>query len=511
MAITENDIRLLKEHNKEVRITVKLVEGQHYPYQEIDSLTGTVVSASFNKNYDSDIRTTCSLTISVKNKDHIEDIDFDQIWNNNLVELQCGVYDKKNKEWVDYGIGLMIINDISRTYDSTSQEVKINLVDMMASLTEERGSQIGTDLKIEAGANVGDVLVEVFETFGTYHAFNIISEFDDTIPYDLEFSGDAYPIEIFDEILSLFPYYEMFYNSKGVFVVQKIPDEVDDPIDIDHDILDELLISESKDNNYSEIINTTEIWGDEISCQFVAESCSQRYDPNPRYSVIIQGSYQYLIDGDTYLVKPDANSEEHQSMTVNGLGTYNIYNVSGAGAYTEIGENEMIAETLYVIRYIDRKFILIGESQIRCIVQEITEMPSIQAQDAYKHNNNCYNVQWVVNPDSPYACTLTPTTRMITGEHRQVLRDGEYAKIYTTQLAYERARYENWLKCRMVDMVSIQTILIPWIEVNKKIRYTSPTSGEQEVYMVQSVDFNFEDWTMDVSASKFYPYYPWDE
>ena len=124
--------------------------------------------------------------------------------------------------------------------------------------------------------------------------------------------------------------------------------------------------------------------------------------------------------------------------------------------------------------------------------------------------NNCNDVKWIINPDSPYACTINPVTNRIEGEIRQVLSGGEYSNIYTTELAYERGEYENWLKCRMQDTIDIELILVPWMEINDKISYTSPVYEEIYTWLVQDIDYDFTNWTMTVKASKFYPYYPWD-
>ena len=90
-----------------------------------------------------------------------------------------------------------------------------------------------------------------------------------------------------------------------------------------------------------------------------------------------------------------------------------------------------------------------------------------------------------------------------------MLEGGEYGSISTTQLAFERASYENWLKIRVQDTVTIEMMLIPWMDVNQKISYTSPVSGEVEVLIVQAISYDFSKWTMTVKGQKFYPYYPW--
>lgn len=506
MTPTARDIELLKQHNKKIRMRIKLLDSE--TYTEIDSITGYVVSSSFSKNYDSDIRNTCPLTLAVPSKDQIY-IDFDKLWNKSMVEVICGIYDKKNNNYKEYNLGRLLMESGSTTYNATTQEINLNLVDLMASMTEERGSQVGSGTYIptsEQGTNIRNILIAIVTTFSDFKQYSI-PEFEDTLPYDLNFESGIYPIEMLKKVLGLFPYYEMFYNENGVFTVQKIPTKINDPVDISADILDELLISESKTNDFSEIKNTTEIWGRDLTCDYAAVSCEAEGDV---YEVTISDTFTALVDGETYAVYPLVDSVAGQKMDIQELGEYGIYNVSGSGTYTAIEAGEMQANTPYSIRYTDEKYVLVGELQVRCIVQEVTEMPSSAAQTYYKTQNNCNNVQWVVNPDSQYACTLSPTTGRIQGEIKQVLDGDEYSGIYTTQLALERARLENWKKCRLQDTVTIEAILIPWLDVNQKIQYHSLATGDLGTWITQSVDFDFENWTMTVGASRFYPYYPWE-
>lgn len=505
MTPTQKDIELLKSHNKKVRMTIKLIDSD--TYQEVDNITGSVVSASYDKTYDSDIRVTCSLKISIPNKDDMV-VDFEKTWNKRMVELCCALYDFKTKAWREYNLGRLLMQSGSTSLDAESQQISLSLVDLMASMTESRGSQVGSDTYIpatESGTNVRNVLISILNEFATFKRYNIC-EFEDTIPYDLTFGNGIYPIEMLRTVLNLFPYYEMYYDEDGIFTVQEIPTKVEDPIDIGEHILDECLISESRESNFSDVKNTTEIWGKELECTYVAVSCTQN---NGVYDVIIDQSFTQYVDGDSYAVYPNSGSVANQKMNIQDLGAYDIYTMSGAGVYTKILPGAMKANTPYSVRYTQNKFVLVGELQVRCIVQEIQEMPSDSAKQYYKEKNNCDNVEWVVNPDSTYACTLSPTTGRIVGEIKQVLNDGEYADIYSTELAYERARYENWLKCRLQDKVTIESILIPWIDINQKIQYTSPITGQIGTWIVQSVSFDFENWTMSVTASRFYPSYPW--
>lgn len=512
VAAIQKRIELIRSHNKKIKIKVTLFDEN---YLEIDSLVGKISEIDFDKTSNSDIRSKCTLTLSLSSKDQIN-LDFERTWNKRMVELACGIFDRTkgsdyhsndNYEWFKLGRMLMVGGET--TFDATTQEVKLKLVDLMASLTSERGSQIGSVVVFKAGADIHDALDEFIKLYSPFKQTNICV-FEDVIPYDIESVAGDYPIDVLNDVLELFPTHEMFFDSDGIFTIKEIPTKIADSIDIGHNIIDELLISESRKIDFSEIKNTTEIYGRELHGDYVAISCTTS---NKTYNIVIDNdTFTEMVSGETYTIVPNVDSVVGQKMKIQTLPEYQIYTESGTGSdltFTPIKSQAMLAGIPYVVKYFEEKFILQGELNIHCIIQEITEIPSVTTQNAYKAENNCYDIQWVVNPDSPFACWLDPSTGNIKGEIRQVLQDGEYDNIYTTQLAYERAKYENWLNGRLNDTIEVEMILIPWMEINDKIEFTSPVSGEVGVWIVQEIEYDFEIWTMRVKANKFYPYYPW--
>ena len=497
-----------RSHNKMIKLKVTLLNEN---YAEIESLTGKIIGApSYDMESDSDIRRTCAITLSVPAKEQIQ-LDFEKTWNKRMVELACGIYSWENKDYIWFKLGRMLMTSGSTTFDATTQEIKLNLVDLMASMTPERGSQIGTSLKFPGGStdvfkgtNVRDALIAIVTTFSPFKLYNIC-EFEDTIPYDIDIDSGEYPIEAIKAIIDLFPYYEYFYDIDGKFTVRMIPTKIEDPIDFSKEFMDDLLISESRDINFSDVYNTTEIWGRELSSDYTALSCITDGDC---YKVTIDASFEELVDGESYTIMPTTDSVIGQTMKIQDTTEYLIYTSNGSGTqYTPLVAGEMKADVPYSIRYFEEKFVLQGELSVRCIVMEITEEPSQAVKDSYMSNNACNNVEWVVNPDSPFACTIQ--NGFIQGEKKQVLKGGEYDAIYTTQLAFERARFENWQKCRLQDTIEIEMILVPWMEINDKIEFTSPSREEVGVWLVKGISYDFSRWTMTVNANRFYPYYPW--
>lgn len=500
---TLRDVELLKSHNKRIQVKVSLLDEN---YKEVENLTGIIKSSSssYDISSESDIRRTSSLTFVIVDKSNLN-TDFEKTWIKRMVELSVGIYDMSTNKFAWTPLGRMLMKDSNMSYNATTQEIKMSLVDLMATMTTDRGSQMGTDILIPAGSNMRSALIAVVTTFSPFKKYNI-PEFEDTVPYDINITLGKYPFDALRELLNLFPYYEMFYDVDGTFTVRQIPTKIDDPIDIGKEIIDEILISEKRAVNFSNVKNTTEIWGRSLDADYTATKCTT---VNTVYNLTISDDFNVLEEGRTYGFTPDTTSVANQSIKIQDTDEYMLYVESGIGMYSLIADGAMEAGVPYVVRYVNEKFVLQGELEIHVIYQEINEMPSIATQENYKRSNACRNVQWFVNPESPFACSLDPTTGAIEREIRQVLEGGEYNNIYTTQLAYERASYENWLKTRLQDTVELEMVLIPWMDVNDKIEYTSPSSGEVVVMIVQSISLDFKRWTMNVKCSKFYPYYPW--
>ena len=534
----QKNIDLLRSHNKNIKMRATLL-GENYEPVVGQSIVGRIKAITFNRTSDSLIRSTCSLTMSIPKKEQIA-LNIEETWNKRMVQLDCGILDRTSNaigdnRYVWYKLGRMLLLNGRTKYDATTQEVQLNLADLMASLAQERGNQIGADMVIRAGANTRAAIEKIIADYAPYKLHKVCN-FHDTIPYDLTIDIGSYPIDMLQTILDVFPTYEMFYDADGWFNVQPIPTKIADPVDIGKDILDDMLISESKSVDFSNIKNTTEIWGRELTADYAAGECvtveetiEEDGEETIYYSyhvTIDPETFTELVSGETYMVIPDADNHDEQKMKIQELPEYGIFiekmgtitNDQGveeiALVYIPISAGEMKANTPYVIKYFEQKFILQGEFQIRCIVQEIAvesveDIPQA-GKDHYMADNDCQNVKWIPNPDNPYACTVSESTGWIQGEMRQVLIDGEYSNIYTTELAYERAEYENWMRCRMQDTVEIECILIPWMEINDKIEYTSPVNEQIVTWLVQDIDYDFSNWTMTVKASRFYPYYPWD-
>ena len=143
----------------------------------------------FNKSNRTNIRNTCTVTLSIPSKEQIN-IDFEKTWNKRMVEVQCGIFSNTDNDFVWYKLGRLLMSSGTTKYNATTQEVKLKLVDLMASISKERGSQIGVSLKIPVGTNVRLAIVGLITEYAPYKKYNVC-EFEEVIPYDIDtYVGD---------------------------------------------------------------------------------------------------------------------------------------------------------------------------------------------------------------------------------------------------------------------------------------------------------------------------------
>lgn len=523
MSYSTLDARIINNTNHIVKYKLELLDEYLLPESE---LTTDASNVTFEIDSSSDIRRTSTLTLHVTDESWLTD-NFEIGWLNKLVRFSIGLRYTQNgtAAWRWYVLGTLMLSSDTFNYDATTKELQVSLIDLTAYGTAERGSQIGTAVSFPYESNIKNMLEASIARWLPYKETDI-AEFPDVLPYDLDFSVGTYPYEVMKTIVGLFPWYEQFYDAAGVYHVQKIPMRVDEPCQLYEDDIDDLIISERRSFEFNKMKNTTEIYGKLIRADYTATSCVLAGDTYTLGFLI--GNMETLESNKKYCFEPEedspANPKIHIELTdAEAQSTAEILNSDG----TALEAGALRAGYSYVVRCLDvteesegttvlvKKFFLMGQKQIHVIVREMNVMPSAQEIEDDKQRNDCMDIRYVINPDSPYACDRVSTSKLVPvrmsiqkGEIRQVLYDGDYAAIYSTDLAYQRGAYENYLRCRMNTEVELKTVLIPFIDVNQKIQYTSPITGEVHQYIVKSVDMDVSAFTMTMRLARFYNYYP---
>ena len=107
------------------------------------------------------------------------------------------------------------------------------------------------------------------------------------------------------------------------------------------------------------------------------------------------------------------------------------------------------------------------------------------------------------NPDSPFYVGGT------SGVINKVLTGGDYDNIYTSDLALQRAKWELYTRCRLLDSVTLTCIPIYWLDVNWLVSITLPNETTVSQYLIKSISISEGDTpTQQITMTKYYPYYP---
>ena len=123
------------------------------------------------------------------------------------------------------------------------------------------------------------------------------------------------------------------------------------------------------------------------------------------------------------------------------------------------------------------------------------------------HIAKCCNMMTVQN-----ALRFNPYTPTSLGTLRIVLSGDEYDNIWSDDLAMQRAKFELYQRCRLLDTVTLTILPIYWLDVNWLVELTLPNeTGTEETnqYLIKSISTDGGvNGTQTVTLMRYYPYYP---
>lgn len=320
------------------------------------------------------------------------------------------------------------------------------------------------------------------------------------IPYDLEFDIGSTLWDVLSKIRDLYSGYEMYFDKDGMFIFQLIPICNHDDNLLDFTQFDGLVLSESNDIDLSTVRNAIQIYGQNIEADRFSEKTSvlsTTYDKisdqttqkiNVKsISAIFETTFVYKGNIIVGIVFPDTSNikTEDAYITINNK-TYpimerkSIISEDSTGIaknsieYHNVKYSDFNSTDMYCFKFLNSKeyWIYAGMYQI----------------EGYAENNAS---------DSPFSIENI-------GYRLHVCKGGEYEDIPTSTLANERAEYELWLKSRLNDSITLDTVIIPFLEVNNKIQYKKLSDSTIDSYIIKKISYSFTNGTMKITMSKFY-------
>lgn len=460
------DIDILKSGNIQKYFKLEIL-NRSYKIQDV--ITGNLVSDSFTIDAESDIRRAYSCDLVVTDSSFYVGSDT-KIWMDKIVRPYLGIVYERTGEIRWYLIGTFCLGDSDYSYSTEEHLLVLSCNDLMCTLNGDCGGHIeGYSFTIEEGNDIRTVFIDLFEQAGIEKYR--VCDMPYTIPYDLEFNANVTWYEIFKEIIDLYPEYEIFFDVDGVLVIDRIPTCEDDELYLENEIFKQFVVSENGlTTSFSEIYNHIQVWGQTIEVDGFSDSSTYS---NQTYATTIS--------------------------SVSELGNFKVYGVSissecGDGARLKI--NSFAAKPIMIDenRPITANYISSGDYAFK--YRKATDDFLLLGQ--YQVFGEAYDS----NPDSPY------NIANLGYELLYVCEGNDYDKIYTDDLANQRARYEIYLHTNLQQQLALNMVLIPWIEVNKKIEYKSESTTEILPYIIKSISGSTSEATMSVSLVRFYPEYP---
>ena len=461
-ALQQVDIDILRQDSKDITIRIDILNSDD---KVIQSIEGVCMSAPFSIDACSDIRRTLNLNIHVISSTYTISED-SMFWFKRKIKPYYGIYYIRTRETVYYPLGEFYVTDGSFTYSATDNSLTVNCSDKMCMLNGDMGGKIGFNtLTVLAGEDMRSTIIAILNDAGISRY--LIEDLDRTIPYDKEYSGEFTYCQVIRELLDLYSECEMFFDVDGVFRIRKIPYGVNERNVLDDDILMPLLISESKTTDLKSIYNHIIVYGQCIEPDYFADSCTVSGSVYKAQLTGFNGYTNFAI----YAVTVPSDNVGDDSLSINGFSAKVIRyddGVNVTAGYITSGT------WCFKYRAASDDFLLLGQYEVHS---------EVKCED----DNTPFSINKI-------------------GDKVIKLSGGDYDKIYSNSLAEQRAKYELYNRTCLQQTISMETILIPWLDVNYKFSHATKYEDTCE-YLIQSVSGNLAEPTMNIQANRYYPTY----
>lgn len=476
--ITEQQYSIVKQPYRELYCKVNLL---NYQFQTVDEISGVVVSDSWTISATSDIRRTGTLVITPDNSDAYKIQAGSKIFLDKYIQVYIGIKNRTTEEIIYNNMGIYLINNPTQSFDSTNNQISLQLVDLMAKLTGLRNGYLnGYAYQLKEGQSVRDIIIAILAQGGFYN-YNIEINPEDyqTIQFDMSVDGTATLYDILKTINeNQYINYQMYFDVNGVFHFNRIPMDEQDTVMVDDDIWKHSYISHEVTTDYESLKNDIVILG--------------------KMHTATKYTSAFAISGNTITITATTIRREYNhikmafttpsNMSATNPNTQYYLNLNGYGAYplkTALNSTNFSLQpnTYYVVK-LQKDGVnpaywqFMGELQPRAQIQE-------------------------TNPQSPFYVNGT------VGDIRIVLSGGDYDNISTSELAYQRAQYELYTRCRLNDSLTITCLPIYWLDVNWLVGITLPTEDRIKYFITKEITIsNGVTATQTVQMASFYNYYP---
>lgn len=536
---SQDEISAIKQNVKDVYVKVELLTEN---MTIIDSLTGNLVSDSFSSDSNSIQRRsyTCNLVVS----DHARKINKstilseyligkdNKIWIDKYIRVYYGIFSYRAKEIIWWRIGTFTYVSANYTFGATECNLSLTCADKMCNYDGTKNGLIHQtkydDITGESAAGFKIPAVAQYETDSSGNVLKdsngnrIVKSYNkirdsviallnlagitdyevetypagrDIIPYDLEFSGEVVYTTVWNALRDLYPSWEYFFDIDGRFIWRKIPTGKNESVAINDEIIDDIYVTESTSSSFAGIYNCTEVWGKTFTL-----TNEDRYANTSTYTAS-SNTYTITIPLIKKTSVTTSNTSPLSYFCQGDKIAFRVFNTNTA-ASPKLVIKGTDGTTLSALPIVDSAGNALGARVLPtsstgkiCVFtyrQNIKE--NLNVQGVYLNGQTqAYGYYEETNPDCPFS------TANIKKNVKRIIKE----TLFSDDLCYNQAEYETYKTCAMKDTINLTMVIVPWLEVNQKVSFTSKLTGITEQYMISNISWSTLDGTMTMSMYKF--------
>lgn len=259
---TQKQEEVLRGSTRRISVRIDIINKQE---KIVDSFEGFAVDGSVSIDAESAHRRSGNISLIVDESKNLLPSPTSSVW----LDKRCGIYigmENHEGENVWFNLGRFAMSNVDVDTSDAEKTVRIELKDYMALLDGTLSGELSHQIRIPRGdSTISYALRSVLSELGRVSVDDIgIDGVEGIIPYDIEKPSGSTVYDIAKELIDLYKGYDFYFNADGYLVVERIRDHRRSPVieTFNGDERD-LTISRSTTFDFSNIRNSVWVWGDQ--------------------------------------------------------------------------------------------------------------------------------------------------------------------------------------------------------------------------------------------------------
>jgi len=439
-----------------------------------------------------------------------------------------GIYNERESDYQYYRMGVLCITTANTSYDAVTNILSINLSDGFAKFDNTRNGQVGgapiitipvdydgekLTLKnaminvIKAETTIKDYIIDdVGEYYGmpqnneNYLEYREKNPLWNVIPYDLEFAAGNTVEDILVEVRDLYPNCQLYFDIYNNLCFDMIPSNNKAPIMLSNDYLQSILLADSSEDvqyDISAIKNVVEVFGKVYDVDRFCETS----DFSENAYTLTMDNFESYVSYEMIAFTASVSNDSPAYININSIGNIPLYK-----EYTDefISSGTIAKDDMVVVKVMKNKdgnyiAYYLGQYQphaLCVLTDDVNDTYYTKAFFAERYNCLEKNIAFVEVKNSPFSIQrLGIILDSKTGD--------EYENILSDSVALDNAKYIIYKSSVWSDVVTLNTKMLPWLDVNIKVEYKKQQENDTYIYMVKNISHNFESGSSTITMYRF--------